>query len=184
MKRLKRCISASRLPNWACLQARGDWESLWVYPELLMSELLKVTVTPHDAQVSLLHAAWQDYPTWGERDVWVACRSPRLSHPDSPPYPGIAVATRDAAGPEGPQFVRVEVWSEEEPAGLACVHETILSVGSQGVNVGNLRGAGNRQRLMLARGLYPLKVFVDADIPGEVSRVVFVIGQRTDRSAI
>jgi hypothetical protein len=148
---------------------------------LCMPALVQVDVLPYEAQVALVHAAWQDYPRWEPGDKWVAYRAPSLIHPDSPPYPGVAVATRDAAGPDGPLQVRVEVWAEDEPPGLRCVHETVLAVGSQGVNVGNVYASGGSQRLMLARGAYPLKVLVDADRPDQVSRVAFVIGECAER---
>jgi hypothetical protein len=149
-----------------------------------MPALLQVDVLPHESQVSLLHAGWQDYPRWTAEDKWVAYRAPSLSHPDSPPYPGIAVATRDITGPHGPLPVRVEVWADEEPADLHCVHVTVLAVGDQGVDVGSSVGAaGTRERLMLARGFYPLKVLVNVDRPDWVSRVVFAIGQRTDATS-
>jgi hypothetical protein len=45
---------------------------------------------------------------------------------DSPPYPGVAVATRSDIGPSGPQRVRVRVWRGEAPEGLRLVHRTVL----------------------------------------------------------
>jgi hypothetical protein len=142
-----------------------------------MPALLQLDVLPHEAEVGIIHAAWQDYPEWGPEDLWVAFRARMLSHPDSPPYPGIVVATRDLTGSSGPRCVRVEVWTEDEPSGLRCVHQTMLPVGSVGVNVGNHHGGG-KERLMLARGDYPLRILVDADRPDQVARVVFVVGQR------
>lgn len=98
---------------------------------------LQIDVTPLSAQVAILDATWQDYPQWDDEQVWVAFRAESLVDPDSPPYPGIAVATRGDLGADGPRQVRVEVWFRGTPAGLRCIHETVLSVGLDGVLVGN-----------------------------------------------
>ncbi len=148
-----------------------------------MPALLRLDVLPHEAEVCIIHAAWQDYPRWEPESSWVAFRAPSLSHPDSPPYLGIVVATRDVNGHDGPQEVRVEVWTEDEPAGLHCVHQTVLAVGSVGVDIGNHHGGG-KARLMLARGDYSLRVLVDGARPEEVTRVVFLIGRRGERGRL
>src|SRR5712691_12593953 len=127
-----------------------------------MPALLQLDVLPQKAQVGIVHAAWQDYPEWMPDNAWVAFRARSLIHPDTPPYSGIVVATRGLASPHGPRRVRVEVWEEDEPTSLRCVHETVLAVGSVGVNVGDHFGGG-RERLMLVRGDYPLRVLVDAE---------------------
>jgi hypothetical protein len=136
---------------------------------------LILDVTPLSAQVAILDATWQDYPEWEGDERWVAFRAKSLIDPDNPPYPGIAVATRSDAGPDGPRQVRVEVWSEGVPRGLRCVHETVLSVGGHGVLVGN-DDSGELTELKLAEGDHPLQVWVDADAPAFVSRVVFLLG--------
>jgi hypothetical protein len=156
-----------------------------------MTALLQLDVLPYEAddlphkpEVGIIHAAWQDHPEWKPEDVWVAFRARSLSHPDRPPYPGIVVATQDLAGPSGPRRVRVEVWTEDDDLPvLRCVHQTVLAVGSVGVDVGNRHGGG-KERLMLARGDYPLRVLVDADRPEDVSRVVFSIGHRHERGTV
>lgn len=146
-----------------------------------MPALLQLDVIPEYGQVAIVDATWQDYPQWDRGDEWVAFRAPSLSHPESPPYPGVAVATQPDYGPDGElTSVHIEVWSDDEPTGLHCVHETVLSVGSHGVDVGNQIGGG-LERLRLARGLYPLRVLVNAEVTREVSRVVFALGQHKER---
>jgi hypothetical protein len=142
---------------------------------LCVAALLQVDVSPLDAQVVIIDATWQDYPQWETGEEWVAYRAPSLICSDRPPYPGFAVATQGDMGPGGPvERARVEVWSAGEPEGLRCVHESVLHVGSHGVRVGDQ--GGGMADLMLARGEYPLRVLVNADTPGLVSRVVFVLG--------
>jgi hypothetical protein len=141
---------------------------------------MQLDVLPYQGEVSIIHAAWQDYPRWEPGNSWVAFRAPMLSHPDTPPYPSVVVAAQPLPGPDGPREVRVEVWAEDEPTGLHCVHETVLAVGSVGVNVGNQHGGGLKC-LRLDRGKYPFRVLVDADRPEDVTRVVFWIGQRREQ---
>jgi hypothetical protein len=59
-----------------------------------VSVLIVLEVTPFQAQVALLDATWQDYPRWESDDEAVAYEAPSLTNPDSPPYPGFAVATQ------------------------------------------------------------------------------------------
>jgi hypothetical protein len=75
-----------------------------------VSVLIVLEVTPFQAQVALLDATWQDYPRWESDDEAVAYEAPSLTNPDSPPYPGFAVATQsdivdgspgDSRGPGG-----------------------------------------------------------------------------------
>lgn len=141
-----------------------------------MAVLLQLDVYPMESEVGLIDATWQDYPQWESGEEWVACRAPSLINPDRPPYPGFVVATRGYAGDGGPRTVRVEVWSGDEPAGLRCVHESVLAVGSHGVIVGD-DSTGGQEALVLDRGEYPIRVLVDADKPDEVSRVVFALGE-------
>lgn len=141
-----------------------------------MTVLLQLDVRPHNAQVALVDATWQDYPQWETGDEEVVFRAESLTDPDNPPYPGFAVATRPDIGPDGPRTVRVEVWSDGQPAGLRCVHQSVLYVGGHGVLVGNDLGSSMAE-LGLARGEYPLRVFVDAEATRDVSRVVFALGE-------
>ena len=136
--------------------------------------LLKLDVRPHYAQVALLDAAWQDYPQWETGDEQVVFRAESLTDPDNPPYPGFAVATQPDTGPDDPRTVRVEVWSDGEPAGLRCVCQSVLRVGSHGVIAGNDQ-SGSMTELTLARGEYHLRVLVDAEATRDVSRVVFAL---------
>jgi hypothetical protein len=146
-----------------------------------MPVIAQLDVAPIEAQVVILDTTWQDYPRWESGDEWVAYRAPSLVHPDEPPYPGLAVATRSDIGPAGPQTVRVEVWQDEDPEGLHLVHRTTLSVSSShGVMVGNQFG-GRDQTLGLEGGAYPLSVWVDGITPETVSRVVFVLGTCTPK---
>ncbi|HEX3959570.1 MAG TPA: hypothetical protein VHZ03_23540 [Trebonia sp.] len=134
-----------------------------------MTVLLKLNVRPHYAQVALVDAAWQDYPQWETGDEQVVFGAESLTDPGNPPYPGFAVATQPEIGPDGLCTVRVEVWSDGEPAGLRCVHQSVLRVGSHGVLVGNDQ-SGSMTELALARGEYRLRVFVDAEATRDVSR--------------
>ena len=138
-----------------------------------MAVLLRIDVEPVESQVAIVDATWQGYPRWGAGDHWVAFRADSLVDPESPPYPGIAVATQPDIGPAGPQKVRVEVCRGEVPEGLRFVHRTVLYVGGHGVEVGN----ENRQltRLSLRPGEHPLEVWVDGASPEHVSRVAFVL---------
>ena len=138
--------------------------------------LLKLDVRPHYAQVALVDATWQDYPQWETGEEQVVFRAESLTDPDNPPYPGFAVATQPDIGPDGPRTVRVEVWSDGEPAGLRCVHQSVLHVGSHGVLVGNDQ-SGSMTELALARGEYRLRVLVDAETTRDVSRVVFALSE-------
>jgi hypothetical protein len=138
--------------------------------------LLKLDVRPHYAQVALVDATWQDYPQWETGDEQVVFGAESLTDPDNPPYPGFAVATQPDIGPDGPCTVRVEVWSDGEPAGLRCVHQSVLRVGSHGVLVGNDQ-SGSMTELALARGEYRLRVFVDAETTRDVSTVVFALSE-------
>ncbi|WP_020579702.1 hypothetical protein [Actinopolymorpha alba] len=140
-----------------------------------MALLVQLDMSPLHGQVAIVDATWQDYPQWETGQEWVAYRAPSLVHPDRPPYPGVAVATQSDIGATGPQSVCVEVWSDYEPKGLRWVHETVLYLGNHGVDVGNFE-VGESAGLTLARGEYPLQVWVDADTPEQVSRVVFVLG--------
>ena len=139
--------------------------------------LLQLDVRPHNAQVALVDATWQDYPQWETGDEEVVFRAESLTDPDNPPYPGFAVATRPDIGPDGPCTVRVEVWSGGEPARLRCVHQSVLYVGGHGVLVGNELGGISMAEVGLARGEYPLRVFVDAEATRDVSRVVFALAE-------
>ncbi|ONI76539.1 hypothetical protein BWI15_04315 [Kribbella sp. ALI-6-A] len=69
----------------------------------------------------------------------------------------------------------MEVWSEGGPQELRFVHETALSIGGHEVLVGN-EDSGELTELALTQGDYPLQVWVDADAPALVSRVVFLLG--------
>lgn len=142
-----------------------------------MTLLLSLDVTPLGSEVALVDNTWPGYPEWEPDEKWVAFRDLTLVDPEHPPYPGIAVATQGHTGPDGPRTVHVEVWSAEEPPGLRCVHQTVLSVGSHGLLVGNDE-SGQTGKVTLPRGNYPLKVLVNADTPDEVSSVVFALGQR------
>jgi hypothetical protein len=139
-----------------------------------MPQLLALDVTPLHAQVALVDATWQDYPQWESGDEWVAFRAESLSHPDSTPYPGFAVATRSDLGESGPQAVTVEVWIGTRPLGLRKVHQSILSVGGHGVLVGNAETGFTK--LDLPRGEHHTEIRVNAGQPADVSRVVFVVG--------
>jgi hypothetical protein len=138
--------------------------------------LLQLDVRPHNAQVALLDATWQDYPQWETGDEPVVFRAESLTDPDNPPYPGFAVATQPDTGPDGSRTVRIEIWSDAEPAGLLCIHQSVLHVGSHGVLVGNDQ-SGSMTQLALARGEYPLRILVDAETTPDVSRVVFALGE-------
>jgi hypothetical protein len=138
--------------------------------------LLQIDVRPHHAQVALVDATWQDYPQWETGQEQVVFRAESLTDPDNPPYPGFAVATRPDAGPDGARTVRVEVWSDGEPAGLRCIHQSVLHVGGRGVLVGNDQ-SGSMTELALARGEYRLRVLVDAETSRDVSRVVFALSE-------
>jgi hypothetical protein len=143
---------------------------------------LQVDVTPLYAQVAILDATWQDYPEWDDGQEWVAFRAESLIDPDNPPYPGIAVATRSDIGADGPCQVRVEVWSGGTPDGLRLIHETVLTIGIHGVLVGNDQSQ-DMTELALPEGDYPLQIWVDADTPGLVSRVIFLLGSPRSRSS-
>lgn len=148
-----------------------------------MPALLAFDVRPFAAEVALLDATWQDYPQWEPEDTWVAYHAPSLINQDSPPYPGVVVATSDLARPDDRRSVRVEVWTADEPTGLHCVHETVLVVSSHhGVYVGT-GGAprGRSEQLTLPAGEYPLRVLVDASRPDQVTRVVFGFGPHRAR---
>lgn len=138
--------------------------------------LLKLDVSPLHAQVALVDATWPDYPQWETGDKPVVFRAESLSDPDNPPDPGFAVATRPDMGPDGPRLVLVEAWSGDEPTELHCAHQSVLHVGNNGVIVGN-ELAGTIARLMLSHGQYPLRILVDAEARGEVSRVVFALDE-------
>ena len=128
-----------------------------------MTVLLKLDVRPHYAQVALVDATWQDYPQWETGEEQVVFCAESLTDPDNPPYPGFAVATQPDIGPGGgPRTVLVEVWSDGEPAGLRCVHQSVLQVGSHGVLIGNHQ-SGSMTELALARGEYRLRVLVNAE---------------------
>lgn len=145
--------------------------------------LIQLDVSPHDSQVALVDATWQDYPQWETGEEQVVFRAPSLIAPDQPPYPGFAVATQADIGPDGPRKVRVEVWSGEEPGGLHCIHQNVLCVGRAGVLVGN-DPSGTMTKLTLARGQYALRILVDAETPYAVSRVVFALSeQKPDQRA-
>jgi hypothetical protein len=146
--------------------------------------LLQLDVSPHYAQVALLDPTWPDYPQWETGQEQVVFRAESLTDPGKPPYPGFAVATRPDWGPDGACTVRVEVWSDSEPAGLRCIHQSVLHVGSHGVLVGNDQ-SGSMTELALAEGEHRLRIFVDAEASRDVSRVVFALSepdstQRTD----
>jgi hypothetical protein len=138
--------------------------------------LLQLDVRPHYAQVALVDATWQGYPQWETGDEQVVFRAESLTDSDNPPYPGFAVATRPDTGRDGPRTVRVEVWSDGEPAGLRCVCQSVLHVGGHGVLVGNEQ-SGSMTELALARGQYRLRVLVDAEATCDVSRVVFALSE-------
>jgi len=46
--------------------------------------LLQVDVLPYEAEVGIIHAAWQDHPQWEPDNSWVAFRAPSLIDPDNP----------------------------------------------------------------------------------------------------
>jgi hypothetical protein len=160
--------AGGRSPWWLPVGSRGRTVCAW-RPSFRSMCLLWMH------RWSSLTPRGQDYPQWETGEEWVAYRAPSLICSDRPPYPGFAVATQGDMGPGGPvERARVEVWSAGEPEGLRCVHESVLHVGSHGVRVGDQ--GGGMADLMLARGEYPLRVLVNADTPGLVSRVVFVLG--------
>lgn len=143
---------------------------------------LRIDVSPLYAQVAILDATWQDYPEWDDGQEWVAFRAESLIDPDNPPYPGVAVATRGDIGTDGPCQVRVEVWSGGTPDGLRRIHKTVLSIGIHGVLVGNDQ-SNDMTELVLPEGNYPLEIWVDAETPDLVSRVVFLLGSPSSRSS-
>ena len=89
---------------------------------------------------------------------------------------GFAMATRPDWGPDGACTVRVEVWSDDEPAGLRCIHQGVMHVGSQGVVVGNDQSGGVTE-LALAAGERRLRIFADAEASRDVLRVVFALSE-------
>lgn len=138
-----------------------------------MPVVISLDVLPLHAQVALLDATWQGYLDWEEWDEQVAFRARSLTDPDLPPYPGFAVATRPDAVRGHLQMVRVEVWTGERPDGLRKIHDGVLHVGRAGVVVGN--SEYRLAPLNLPRGSWPLEIWVDAVLPGEVSRVAFAL---------
>ena len=139
-----------------------------------MPRLIAVELTPRDGQVAILDATWQDYPHWESSDEWVAFKALSLIHPDHPPYPGFAVATRGDVSRQGPHSVIVEVWCQEAPTGLHEVHRSVLAVGAHGIEVGN-EDSGHLTSLDISRGQYDLQVWVDGDKPDRVALVAFVL---------
>jgi hypothetical protein len=133
-----------------------------------MTVLLRRRVTPDDGQVALLDAVWQDCPEVEGDGAWVWLRAPSLTHPDSPPYPGIAVATRRDGQ------VDVEVLRDERPTGLRQVHATTLVLGDHGADLEH-ETADKLAERDLPPGYYDLEVWVDATRPREVAQVAFAL---------
>lgn len=140
-----------------------------------MPLLLRKEVHPSLGQVAMVDATWQDYPEWLQDDKWVAYRAQSLINPDSPPHPGVAVATRLSGGERGGRGVVVEVWEGTPPTDVHLVHAMTLHVGRVGVEVGDVID-GDSSRVPIPPGEHPLGIWVDADSPLEVGRVVFVLG--------
>jgi hypothetical protein len=138
--------------------------------------LLQLDVSPHCAQVALVDATWRDHPQWETGQEQVVFGAESLTDPGNSSSPGFAVATRPDWGPDGACTVRVEVWSDDEPAGLRCIHQGVMHVGSQGVVVGNDQ-SGSMTELALAAGEHRLRIFADAEASRDVSRVVFVLSE-------
>jgi hypothetical protein len=67
----------------------------------------------------------------------------------------------------------VELWRDEAPSDLCRTHESVLAIGSAGLEVGD--GEGHHVVVDLPRGYVPLEIYADSRTPSQVSRVVFVI---------
>lgn len=130
-------------------------------------------VWPMHAQVCILNSAWQDYPQWTTGGEAVAYRAESLVDPDRPPFPGFAVATRPDVGPGSAGPVLVEVMRDEVPADLTLVHQSSLYISDGGVKVGNEESG--LLAVDLPRGTWALQIWVDSQVPAEVSRVTFVV---------
>ena len=141
-----------------------------------MTVLLQLDVSPHCAQVALVDSTWRDHPQWETGQEQVVFGAESLTDPGNSSSPGFAVATRPDWGPDGACTVRVEVWSDDEPAGLRCIHQGVMHVGSQGAVVGNDQ-SGSMTELALAAGEHRLRIFADAEASRDVSRVVFVLSE-------
>lgn len=137
-----------------------------------MPLLVSFDVTPLLGQVAIVDALSTDFPEWGE-DPWVAYRSPSAADPDSPPFPGVAVAAGGPPHDGGPVPVAVRLLRDERPTDRRLVHRTSLKVQGREVIVGN--EMSQTRRVPCPRGVYPLEVWVDADRPEEVSAVDFVV---------
>lgn len=127
-------------------------------------------VPPSEDGVALLDATWQDYPRW-EPDEAVAFKAPSLTHPQSPPYPGFAVATRSHV--EHDHLIRVELWAETRPEGLRLLHTSVLYVGSAGVELGNAEDSLIHTHV--PPGEWKVEIWVDRDREDTMRRVAFVL---------
>jgi hypothetical protein len=134
--------------------------------------LASLDVGPLHAQVALLDATWQDYPEWDIGDEEVAYRASSLMHPESPPYPGFAVATRPDFDNGKPQKVRVELWIEDHPATLRLIHVNRLYVGRAGVEIGS---DADSIVVDVPPGDWQIEIWVDGAQPSSVARVVFAL---------
>jgi hypothetical protein len=134
--------------------------------------LKAIDVTPHHGQVALLDATWQDYPEWEAGNETVAYKAESLIDPDSPPYPGFAVAARSDPR-ERRATVKVELWASDRPFGLRLIHESVLSVGRAGVVIGD--DGYSMLNVEVPTGKWAIEIWTDADHPSEASRVVFVL---------
>jgi hypothetical protein len=126
-----------------------------------------------DLERHLTRSHRSELPIWQHSgDEPVAFTAPSLTHPDSPPFPGFAVATRpDFRGGES-QDVAVLVQVGERPD-LTLIHMSVLYVGRAGVKVGNTDSG--LTHINLRTGDWPIEIWVDATDPAEVSCVVFVL---------
>ena len=130
-------------------------------------------VPPSADGVALLDATWQDYPRWESDDDAVAFKAPSLTDPDSPPYPGFAVATRPHSDSDRAQVVRVELWAGRSPHGLRLLHSSVLYVGGAGVELGNAENSLIHAEV--PAGDWDIEIWVDSDRDHAVRRVAFVL---------
>ncbi len=139
---------------------------------LAVPVLALLEVGPLHAQVALLDATWQDYPEWDSSDEEVAYKASSLTHPESPPYPGFAVATRPDLDNGSPQTVQVELWIEDRPTALRSIHVNRLYVGRAGVEIGS---DAHSVLVDVPAGEWQIEIFVDGTNPSSVGHVVFVL---------